>query len=57
MARIYQWDFPLPRTHAGMLQGNGTMGVMIWGEGSVLRLTIGRGFLGSPGRVAPARGR
>ena len=25
-----------------MLQGNGVMGVMIWGEGSVLRLTIGR---------------
>ncbi len=42
MARNYHWDFPLPRTHTGMLQGNGTMGVMIWGEGSVLRLTIGR---------------
>ena len=42
MSRSYQWNFPLPRTHTGMLQGNGVMGVMIWGEGSVLRLTIGR---------------
>jgi len=42
MARTYDWYFPLPRTHTGMLQGNGTMGVMIWGEGSTLRITIGR---------------
>jgi len=42
MARTYDWFFPLPRTHTGMLQGNGTMGAMIWGEGSVLRVTIGR---------------
>ena len=42
MARTYDWYFPLPRTHTGMLQGNGTMGVMIWGEGSTLRVTIGR---------------
>ena len=42
MAKVYHWDFPLPRTHTGMLLGNGTMGVMIWGEGGVLRLTIGR---------------
>jgi len=41
MAKVYDWHFPLPRTHTGMLLGNGTMGVMIWGEGSVLRLTIG----------------
>jgi hypothetical protein len=42
MARTYDWYFPLPRTHTGMLQGNGTMGVMIWGEGSILRVTVGR---------------
>jgi len=42
MARTYDWYFPLPRTHTGMLQGNGTMGAMIWGEGSVLRITVGR---------------
>jgi len=40
--RTITWDFPLPRTHTGILQGNGTMGAMIWGEGSVLRVTIGR---------------
>jgi len=42
MARLHTWYFPLPRTHTGMLQGNGTLGAMIWGEGSVLRLTLGR---------------
>jgi alpha-L-fucosidase 2 len=42
---IYEWQFPLPRTHTGMLQGNGTLGLMIWGEGSVLRLTLGRADL------------
>lgn len=36
------WTFPLPRTHTGMLLGNGVMGVMVWGEGASLRLTIGR---------------
>jgi len=40
--QTYQWQFPLPRTHTGMLQGNGLLGAMIWGEGSVLRVTIGR---------------
>jgi alpha-L-fucosidase 2 len=42
VSRTYQWRFPLPRTHTGVLQGNGTMGVTIWGEGNVLRLTVGR---------------
>lgn len=42
MSRTYTWHFPLPRTHTGVLQGNGTMGVMIWGEGNVLCLTVGR---------------
>jgi len=37
------WQFPLPRTHTGILQGNGKMGVMIWGEGNVLRVTVNRG--------------
>lgn len=41
----YEWEFPLPRTHTGMLQGNGTLGLMIWGEGSILRLTLGRADL------------
>ena len=42
MDRTYDWHFPLPRTHTGMLQGNGTLGAMIWGEGNVLRLTLNR---------------
>ncbi len=42
MNSTYTWDFPLPRTHTGMLQGNARLGVMIWGEGSVLRITLGR---------------
>jgi len=42
MKRSYEWRFPLPRTHTGMLQGNGTIGAMIWGEANVLKITIGR---------------
>lgn len=41
MKSKYHWDFPLPRTHTGMLQGNGALGAMIWGERSVLCITIG----------------
>jgi len=37
------WRFPLPRTHTGMLLGNGVMGVMIWGEENILRVTVNRG--------------
>ena len=36
------WEFPLPRTHTGILQGNGLLGVMIWGEENVLRITVNR---------------
>jgi hypothetical protein len=42
MALIQTWTFPLPRTHTGLLQGNGRLGLMIWGEGNVLRVTVGR---------------
>ena len=41
--QTYTWQFPLPRTHTGILQGNGLMGVMIWGEANVLRITLNRG--------------
>jgi len=41
----YEWRFPLPRTHTGVLQGNGTLGAMIWGEGRTLRITLGRADL------------
>ncbi len=36
------WDFPLTRVHTGMLLGNGTQGLMVWGEGNELRVTVGR---------------
>lgn len=40
-----QWNFPLPRTHTGMLIGNGTQGLMIWGQENQLNITIGhQGF-------------
>lgn len=42
MSRTYQWTFPLPRTHTGILQGNGTLGTLIWGGGSTLCITLGR---------------
>jgi alpha-L-fucosidase 2 len=45
MSKQYHWEFPLPRTHTGILQGNGTFGAMIWGEGSILRITLGRADL------------
>lgn len=35
------WSFPLPRTHTGMLIGNGTQGLMIWGQENQLHITIG----------------
>lgn len=37
-----EWEFPLERTHCGILQGNGTMGAIIWGGGNQLKITIGR---------------
>ncbi|MEL7120501.1 MAG: hypothetical protein AAFO07_13705 [Bacteroidota bacterium] len=39
---ILRWNFPLPRTHTGALLGNGTQGLMVWGEGRQLNITIGR---------------
>ncbi len=36
------WTFPLDRPHVGILVGNGTVGGMIWGGGSVLKVTLGR---------------
>ncbi|TAH18781.1 MAG: hypothetical protein EAZ08_10630 [Cytophagales bacterium] len=36
------WTFPVKRTHAGALIGNGTQGLMVWGEGNTLKITIGR---------------
>jgi len=45
------WHFPLPRTHTGILLGNGTQGLMVWG-GERLHVTVGRaGFWDHRGGV------
>lgn len=38
----HAWNFPLPRPHTGPLLGNARLGVLVWGEGDTLRLTLGR---------------
>ncbi len=38
---LLTWDFPLPRTHTGILLGNGLQGLMIWGR-DTLRITVAR---------------
>lgn len=38
----HAWPFPLPRPHTGPLLGNARLGVLVWGEGDTLRLTLGR---------------
>lgn len=40
-AQALEWNFPLNRTHAGILLGNGIQGLMIWGDTS-LNITVGR---------------
>src|SRR5689334_10511220 len=40
--RTYDWTFPLPRTHTGMLLGNGMLGAMVWGGENILRITLNR---------------
>jgi len=35
------WQFPLPRSHTGIVLGNGVQGVMIWGI-DALCLTVAR---------------
>ncbi len=42
MRKYIDWEFPLPRTHTGIMLGNGTTGMLVWGEGSELKITIGR---------------
>jgi len=36
------WQFPLPRPHTGLMLGNGTTGMLIWGEDRSLKITLGR---------------
>ncbi len=42
MLDVIKWEFPLLRPHTGMMFGNGTSGLLVWGEGEQLRITIGR---------------
>jgi alpha-L-fucosidase 2 len=39
--RSMVYQFPLPRPHTGMIIGNGTQGLMIWGAANELNITIG----------------
>ncbi|OGV61331.1 MAG: hypothetical protein A2498_01025 [Lentisphaerae bacterium RIFOXYC12_FULL_60_16] len=41
----YDWNFPLRRPHTGILLGNGTLGIMVWGEGNALQISMGRADL------------
>lgn len=36
------WSFPLPRPHTGVPLGNGRLGLLLWGGGRSLHLTVGR---------------
>lgn len=38
---ILEWRFPLPRTHTGVLVGNGLQGLMVWGTDRLI-VTVGR---------------
>lgn len=38
---ILDWNFPLPRTHTGVLIGNGLQGLMVWGV-DTLNVTVAR---------------
>jgi len=42
MKSTYDWHFPLPRTHTGMLLGNAITGAMVWGGDNVLNITLNR---------------
>ncbi|MFZ5941183.1 MAG: glycosyl hydrolase family 95 catalytic domain-containing protein [Bacteroidota bacterium] len=50
--KVLSWDFPLERPHEGILLGNGTQGLMVWGGGNRLVLTVSRaGFWDHRGSV------
>jgi len=45
------WNFPLPRTHTGVVIANGNQGLMVWGKDNQLNITIARaGFWDHRGR-------
>ena len=35
------WRFPIARPHTGPLLGNSSTGLMLWGGGATLKLTLG----------------
>jgi len=39
--KIVSWPFPINRTHAGVLLGNGVQGLMVWGGDNILNITVG----------------
>ena len=39
------WTFPRPRVHEGIPFANGVSGALAWGEGRILRVTLGRADL------------
>lgn len=41
--KSFTLNFPLDRTHCGMPLANGNMGVLVWGEGCRLCVTVNRG--------------
>jgi len=40
--KALSWQFPLPRTHTGMLMGNTKQGLMVWGSKNQLNITIAK---------------
>lgn len=43
--KFVTWTFPRPRVHEGLPFANGVAGMLVWGEGNTLRVTIGRADL------------
>jgi hypothetical protein len=42
MKPCINWEFPLQSVHSGMMLGNATTGLLVWGESDTLKITIGR---------------
>jgi hypothetical protein len=42
LAQNLTWEFPIRRPHAGVILGNGTQGLLVWGQDNTLRITVGR---------------
>jgi len=54
--RIIEWQFPLPRTHAGIAMGNGLLGALIWGTDRI-HITVNRSdFWDHRGAYRPTEG-